>query len=492
MNNQNQRIISLIEGSFGGLIAGYCLTEGWFVLMVLALALLWSTFRDFYGAFLWGALAVLVSHVWILELHPLGWIGVPDLFSFPLVILIWLICSAFGGLLVSSWTLIGKILGSVISKERDNSSSFSFVLVMSSIWGLSEVLLSKMPLFWIGLASSLFPHDLPLVGLARWFGSGGLATLELLIGWMVWRTYISWRVGLTFFRQISLLLAIVFAASFLGNSLLRPVSPEGIINVAVWQTAIPVRVKFSAEQQDLLQKSFQKSFDSAIEMGANVLVVPEGTLFSQKQLPSPAPLRLLAGGFRWANGQLRNTLLFFEKDATISSRFIDKHRLVPLGEWMPTFFGRGIPGLSAIGGIAPGPPSRLLDWEGPLAAVAICYELTDGNAIAKAVESGAEWVLSIANLDPYPISLQRQFLALAQLRSIETGRELVTASNTGPSSLISPTGQVRELVEPFKSGVGLANLRLSTQQTFYTKFGDYPLLFLFFVFLMLFVFRVMK
>ena len=56
------------------------------------------------------------------------------------------------------------------------------------------------------------------------------------------------------------------------------------------------------------------------------------------------------------------------------------------------------------GGIESGNPSRLLDWEGPSFAGAICYELSNGKAIAKAVNQGAKWILVIANLDPYPIS----------------------------------------------------------------------------------------
>ena len=48
------------------------------------------------------------------------------------------------------------------------------------------------------------------------------------------------------------------------------------------------------------------------------------------------------------------------------------------------------------------------------------------------VHSGARWLLTIANLDPYPLLLQRQFLALAQLRAIETGRDLLASPTQAP------------------------------------------------------------
>ena len=84
----------------------------------------------------------------------------------------------------------------------------------------------------------------------------------------------------------------------------------------------------------------------------------------------------------------------------------------------------------------------------PPAAVAICYEIADGLALARAAADGATWLLAIANLDPYPLQLQKQFLALAQLRAIETGRDLLSVGNTGPTALISANGAVQWLLAP--------------------------------------------
>ncbi len=170
--------------------------------------------------------------------------------------------------------------------------------------------------------------------------------------------------------------------------------------------------------------------------------------------------------------------LFLKKNSTSFSSVIDKHRLVPLGEWLPSLPGINFRGLSSLGGLESGEASRLLDWQGgPPVAVAICYELTDGNALANATKDGAQWILSIANLDPYPISLQKQFLSLAQLRSIETARDLVSVANTGPSALISRYGQVRSIVSPFTEGVGVLDLNFSNEITGYVRWGELPLLF---------------
>ena len=108
------------------------------------------------------------------------------------------------------------------------------------------------------------------------------------------------------------------------------------------------------------------------------------------------------------------------------------------------------------------------DRFGP-AGVAICYELSNGRALAKAAAEGADWLLSIANLDPYPELLQRQFLALAQLRAIESGRDLLSVGNTGPTAVVRADGAVQRLLPPNQEGVALAELQRRTQRSAYGR-----------------------
>ena len=107
--------------------------------------------------------------------------------------------------------------------------------------------------------------------------------------------------------------------------------------------------------------------------------------------------------------------------------------------------------------------------------MAICYELSDGAAIARAVGHGAEWLLAIANLDPYPLLLQRQFLALAQLRSIETNRPLLSVANTGPTAAVSATANVEQLLEPMQPGLAITKLEPLIGMTPYVFWGERPL-----------------
>jgi apolipoprotein N-acyltransferase len=128
-----------------------------------------------------------------------------------------------------------------------------------------------------------------------------------------------------------------------------------------------------------------------------------------------------------------------------------------------------------VGGLSPGAASRLFERPDDPVAVAICYELADGQALAAASRAGAGWLLASANLDPYPAQLQRQFAALAQLRAIESGRWLVSSANTGPSLVVDAAGAVRAALPPGRAGTLEAVLQRRREVTAYARWGELPL-----------------
>jgi len=125
---------------------------------------------------------------------------------------------------------------------------------------------------------------------------------------------------------------------------------------------------------------------------------------------------------------------------------------------------------------APGAPSRLLLRPQGAIGAAICYELSDGAALAAASRDGARWLLLSANLDPYPPMLQQQFMAMAQLRAIETGRAVVSVANTGPSVLVGARGKVEQQLTPGRPATGVFVVPQLTGLTLYDRFGEGPLL----------------
>ena len=197
----------------------------------------------------------------------------------------------------------------------------------------------------------------------------------------------------------------------------------------------------------------------------------------------------MSGGFRNSNSELRSSLLGFQIGDKSFSSFIDKNRLVPLGEKIPRFLNSFSRGLSALGGIQPGSESRFFDPKfTPPLAVAICYEISDGVKIRQAINSGAKLIITAANLDPYPIKLYSQFLSLARLRSIENKKNNLLVSNTGPSGLVRDDGKIVQMLDLNVEQNEIVFPNFSSEKTFYTKFGDKPILFLFIFFMGLNIF----
>ncbi|MEB3184232.1 MAG: apolipoprotein N-acyltransferase [Cyanobacteriota bacterium] len=474
-----------------GALAGLALPPlGSPLLLWPALAVLWELAGDppsaasapalrRWAGLLWGLAAVLVSHRWLLWLHPLDWVGVPAPLSLPICLLLWLACGLLGGLLVQLWLLLAR---------RADASQAASAVALACLWGLGEVLLARGPLFWIGLGSSALPSDLPLAGLAALGGAGLVAAVQLLLGWCLWRLL---RQPAAFRRWLPLGLLLLLAGHGLGAAALAgqqaPEAAQAQERLLVLQPAIPTREKFEVAQQHRLLRQLDAAQQRAAALleapqgppaipGLSALVLPEGALALDQPLPGPAPVEVLSGGFRRQGPELRSSLLRFPPGSRVPLGWVDKHRVVPLGEWLPLASLWRWSGLSAVGGIEPGPPSRLLARPAGAIGVAICYELADGTALARASREGARWLLASANLDPYPRQLQEQFLALARLRAIESGRWLVAAANTGPSLAVDPAGRVHQRLPAGEAAEAVIQLRQRTALTPYSRWGEWPLL----------------
>ena len=447
--------------------------------MPISLFILWSRSDKKLANFLWGFFFILVSHSWLFELHPLTWLGFSWISSLIISISILLVCSLIGGILVYLWGLLSK---RILPKKDISRINFlpliTKVLLLSFIWGIGEFILSQTPLFWIGLGEGIVPGDMYLAGLAKWIGASGLCVVQLIIGFWIYLIYEKWKRKYHFKKTVLFGFLIIVILHFLGG-LTNPVNRDNGYPVALWQTNMPTREKTKFNNQYINDKliSAQKI---AVLNNAQLLITPEGTLNNNFDLAFKSKIRMLAGGFRNSTNGIRSSFLGYQIGDKTYTSFIDKHRLVPLGEKIPGFFNLFSRGLSAVGGIQPGSNSRFFKWKfTPPLAIAICYEISDGFKIRNAINRGAELIISVANLDPYPTKLHNQFLSLARVRSIENKKDNIIVSNTGPSGLISEDGRIIELFDPNTEQNEVVNPNFSTKKTFYTKYGERPLILLF-------------
>ncbi|MCR8538855.1 MAG: acyltransferase [Prochlorococcus marinus CUG1439] len=487
--NQIKSLRQYFYPCLGGILGGISVSNHfWLIFMPISLFILWEGNERKIANFWWGFFFVLISHSWLYDLHPLTWLGFSWFASLIIAISILLFCAFCGGLLVYFWGLLVEMIlwKEDVFKMKIMPLTIK-VFFLSLTWGIGELILSQTPFFWIGLGESLVPGDIYLAGLARFIGASGLCVLQILIGFWIFYSHGRWKRKLPF-KKIFIfgLLIIVFLHLF--GALKNPIKRNSEFPVAIWQTNIPTREKLKIDDEFIKEKQ-SIAQEYALANQAKLLVAPEGTFSNNLYLSKGIKINTLAGGFRNYDNELRSSLLGFQIGDKSFTSFIDKNRLVPLGEKIPRFLNSFSRGLSAVGGIQPGSDSRFFDPKfTPPLAVAICYEISDGVKIRKAINSGAKLIITAANLDPYPIKLYDQFLSLARLRSIENKKDNLLVSNTGPSGLVQDDGKIIQMLNLNVEQNKIVFPNFSSEKTFFTKFGDKPILFLFIIFMGLNIF----
>lgn len=163
-----------------------------------------------------------------------------------------------------------------------------------------------------------------------------------------------------------------------------------------------------------------------------------------------------------------------------------KQRLVPFGEYIP-FQGMlnlfpnlaGMQNLMSYSrGDANQPP---LDIRGRNMGVAICYEVAYPDTTRKNAV-GSDFLLTISNDAWFGTSAgPLQHLQMVQMRSLETGRWFVRATNTGVTAIIDDKGRIIKQAPQFERTVLRGEVQSRTGQTPFVRFGHYPILALVFL-----------
>jgi apolipoprotein N-acyltransferase len=157
-----------------------------------------------------------------------------------------------------------------------------------------------------------------------------------------------------------------------------------------------------------------------------------------------------------------------------------KRHLVPFGEYLPldaalrpVVDALGIP----VSDFSPGPPGQpVLRVAGHPMAVFICYEIAFGAEVAATLPR-AEFLVTVSNDAWFGDSIgPLQHLQMARARSIETGRYLVRATNTGVSAVVDPRGRMILELPQFQVAHGETEILPMTGATVYVRVGDLPAL----------------
>ena len=163
---------------------------------------------------------------------------------------------------------------------------------------------------------------------------------------------------------------------------------------------------------------------------------------------------------------------------TIGLQYRNKSQLTPGVEAIPEWMGF-LKNYSITMGIARGTlktdtESKVMQFDGHKAGVAICYESAFGEYVSSFCKKGADLLFVITNDGWWGHTPgYRQHFEFSKLRAIENRRCIARSANTGRSGFINQRGDVLQRTKYWEPDAIKTTLKANTKVTFYAQHGDY-------------------
>ena len=229
----------------------------------------------------------------------------------------------------------------------------------------------------------------------------------------------------------------------------------------------------------------------AAKMRGQVIVWPETTLnepahlsdslFRQIMAVVGDEALLVSGGVNLDSdtGRVTNCAYLVSGEGTLTR--YDKHILLPYAETVMMFDWLG-PYATAPREFSPGRTPPWMDTRHGRMGMSICFEILYPGYIARAVGSGAVFLVNMSNDAWFGDSpMPHMHLSAARMRAIENRRFLLRAANSGVSAVINPDGRVAAQTSLFQRQAIDGDFVSLDAVSPYTRLGNWPVLFSLFV-----------
>lgn len=452
---------------------------GWYPVACLALAVLfnqwladspWQAFRHG-GLFGLGFFGAGVSWVYV-SIHVYGKVPVAA-------------AATVAAALVVFLSLYPAVVGYALKRGSPIPGWRSLVLAFPAGWILAEWvrswLFSGFP--WLNIGNSQV--DSPLAGLAPVAGVYGTGLAVALSAALLVAVFRGWN------RAVSLA---VLCVLWSGAWLLQPVSwtePRGApLDVAIIQGNIAQEDKWSPD--NLLHTLTRYRELTATVTDADLIVWPETAIPAFYHQLENSLIPQLDEEMRAAGATLltgipvldKGTWQYYNSVVSLggSPGFYYKQHLVPYGEYLPL---RGLLGHSLDALAVPnadftsgGADQSLLQAAGYPVATSICYEVIFGEQLINDLPAAA-LLVNVSNDAWFGKSLApHQHLEMARMRTRETGRPMLRATNTGISAIIAYDGRIVARSPQFEEAVLTGRIVPRQGATPYVVTGNAPVVIL--------------
>lgn len=250
-------------------------------------------------------------------------------------------------------------------------------------------------------------------------------------------------------------------------------------SVIIVQGYFPKETKFTSEPEEILDK-YISLLHSAETDKADLILFPETSMHSDiytidelknklYNLCRDYQALLLFGSQYNLDEKYYNACMALFPDNRIEAVYM-KRQLVPFGEYNP--FKSDSLRFTATD-FSAGEECSLIKSDKGLLGCAICFESVFPGSVSECVKEGAEAIIILTNDswlgDTIPLY---QHHSHSVMRAVENNRYVLTATNTGISSVINNKGEVINQSQINTEYVICETFYMNNYISFYTRYGD--------------------
>ena len=368
---------------------------------------------------------------------------------------------------------------------RGTNSSIAQLLLFTSLWVLFEWLRS-----WVltGFPWLLMGHvlvDSPLAGIIPILGVFGGSTVIALIACGLFQAL---KAALKYqIRWFIFLAVFIFSNSMLYGIEWTNKASGQAITVAAVQANIPFAMKWDKSRRNEVYQAYvdltRQHWNSDIVVWPETAIPTFYRVANQDFIPlfeqelKQQNVELISGVFTYEPGSERifNSLVTLGTEVQI----YNKKHLVPFGEYLPfrwlfEFFRNLV--TIPMSDLSAGEGSSIVTMKQIPIGVSICYEAAYGHEINWALPR-AQLLINVTNDAWFGDSLApHQHLQIARTRSLETGRYMVRAANTGISAIIDAQGRITTQSGQFVDEIVVDDVWPMSGSTPFTRWGNWAII----------------